>query len=217
MHTDPVTTPIARFQHTLATRQHRNPASVPVQLAQAATVLGVDGVGLLTHKAPDQWTPLAASNETAALVTCLDRAVGDGPCQEAARTSRAVIATQEHLTRQWPVFTERLLDQTPIRSILVMPLSGRLHGRGFVMFCSVAPDGVTTLPMIQLCIVTGLLSQELGSLPATVRPRELYENRCIRRWESCPSLPGQCPQDSGPVKAKPLRGGLRPALTAPTP
>jgi hypothetical protein len=37
---------------------------------------------------------------------------------------------QELLTRQWPAFAERLLHQTPIRSILVMPLSGRLHGVG---------------------------------------------------------------------------------------
>jgi hypothetical protein len=76
---------------------------------------------------------------------------------------RPVIATQELLTRQWPTFAERLLHQTPIRSILVMPLSGRLHRRGFIMFCSVAPDGVTTLPMIQLCIVTGRLAHALGS------------------------------------------------------
>ena len=136
---------------------------MPVQLARAAAVLAVDGVGLLTHEAPDQWTPLAASNETAALVACLERAAGDGPWQAATRTRRPVIATQELLTRQWPAFAERLLHQTPVRSILVMPLSGRLHGRGFVMFCSVAPDGVTTLPMIQLCTVTGLLAHELGS------------------------------------------------------
>jgi hypothetical protein len=169
-----ITAPSDGFERPLATDQDSHPASVAVQLRRAAAILAVDGVGLLTHEAPDQWTPLAASNETAALVACLDRGVGDGPCQEAARTGHPVIATEELLTRQWPAFTERLRDQTPIRSILVMPLSGRLQGRGYAMFCSVAPDGVTTLPMIQLCIVTGLLSQELGSL--SLRPRELYED-----------------------------------------
>jgi hypothetical protein len=168
-----VTATTGRFQHTLAAEQHSNPAPLPVQLARAAAVLAVNGVGLLIHEAPDQWTPLAASNETAALVACLERAAGDGPCQEATRTRRPVIATQELLTRQWPAFAERLLHQTPIRSILVMPLSGRLHGRGYVMFCSVAPDGVTTLPMIQLCIVTGLLAHELGSA-ADRAPRHLH-------------------------------------------
>jgi len=161
-HTDPVTATTGRFQPTLATDQHRNPAPVPVQLAQAAAVLSIDGVGLLIHEPPDQWTPVAASNETTALVACLDRTVGDGPCHEAIRTGRPVIATQKLLTRQWPVFAKRLLDQTPIRSILVMPLSGRLEGRGHLMFCSADPDGVTTLPLIQLCFVTGLLSHELG-------------------------------------------------------
>jgi len=161
-HTDPVTA-TGRFQPTLATDQHRNPVPVPVpvQLAQAATDLSVDGVGLLIHEPPDQWTPLAASDESTALVACLDRTVGDGPCHEAIRTGRPVIATQKLLTRQWPVFAKRLLDETPIRSILVMPLFGRLEGRGFVMYCSAAPDGVTTLPLIQLCFVTGQLSHEL--------------------------------------------------------
>jgi hypothetical protein len=161
-HTKLVTATLGCFQHTLAIDQHSNPAPAPVQLTQAATDLSVDGVGLLIHEPPDSWTPLAASNQTAALVACLDRAAGDGPCQEAVRTGRPVIATQKLLTRQFPVFTERLLDQTPIRSILVMPLSGRLHGRGYLMFCSAAPDGVITLPLIQLCIVTGRLSHELG-------------------------------------------------------
>src|SRR3954453_3899368 len=105
---------------------HRTPASLSVQLARAAADLSVDGVGLLLHQPPDPWTPLAASNQTTALVACLDRAVGDGPCQQAVHTGRPVIATQEVLIRRWPVFTERLLEQTPIRSILLMPLSGRL-------------------------------------------------------------------------------------------
>jgi hypothetical protein len=158
---DPVTATTRRFQQTLAVQQYRTSAPRPVQLARAAAVLPVEGVGLLLHDPPDQWTPLAASNETAALVACLQHAVDDGPYQVAAQTRRPVIATHELLTRQWPNFAELLLQQTPVRSILVMPLSGRLHGRGFVLFCSVAPDGITTLPLIQVCTVTGLLSHKL--------------------------------------------------------
>jgi hypothetical protein len=161
-HTDSVPAPTGRVQPTPAAAPHRTPASLSVQLARAAADLSVDGVGLLLHQPPDPWTPLAASNQSTALVACLDRAVGDGPCQDAVHTGRPVIATQEVLIRRWPVFTERLLEQTPIRSILLMPLSGRLHGRGYLLFCSAAADGVTTLPLIQLCIVTGRLSAELG-------------------------------------------------------
>lgn len=82
---------------------------MPVQLAQATAVLAVDGVALLILEAPDQSIPLAPSNETAALVACLERAA----------------------------------------------------------------DGVTALPMIQLCIVTGLLSHDLGAL--SLKLRGLYE------------------------------------------
>jgi hypothetical protein len=162
-HTDPVRAITRHFLQTLAaeSREHENREPLPARLARAAAIPPVDGVGLLIHEPPDQWTPLAASNRTAALIAHLHRAVDDGPCQVAAQTRHPVIATEELLTRQWPLFAELLRDQTPFRSILVMPLSGRLHGRGFAMFCSAAPDGVTTLPLIQLCTVTGLLSHQL--------------------------------------------------------
>src|SRR4051812_14829703 len=55
-----------------------------------------------------------------------------------------------------------------------------------------------------------------GGLVAIDTPESRREPLC-RLGESCPSRPGQCPQGFGPVKAKPLRGGLRPALTAPAP
>jgi hypothetical protein len=166
-----------RFLQTLAaeSRQHENQGTLPSRLARAAAILPVDGVGLLIHEPPEQWTPLAASNQTAALLAPLLPAVNDGPWQAAAQTSHPVIATEELLTRQWPSFAELLREQTPFRSLLVMPLSGRLHGRGFAVFCSAAPDGVTTLPLIQLCTVTGLLAHHLDAPDDEApRPRELY-------------------------------------------
>src|SRR3954471_4317248 len=101
-HADSVPAPTGRVQPTLAAEPHRHPASLSVQLARAAADLSVDGVGLLLHQPPDPWTPLAASNESTALVACLDRAVGDGPCQEAVHTGRPGIGTQEMLIRRAP-------------------------------------------------------------------------------------------------------------------
>jgi hypothetical protein len=55
---------------------------------------------------------------------------------------------------------------------------------------------------------------DLGHQAARRVPSQRY---CSVGRRSCPSLPGQCPRGFGPVKPKPLRGGLRPALTAPAP
>jgi hypothetical protein len=162
-HTDPVRAIARRFLQTLAaeSRQHDNPEPLPARLARAAAVLPIEGVGLLLHKQPDRWTPLGASNETVALVQRLHDTVSDSPCQVAAETKSPVIATEELLTQRWPLFADLLLRQTPVRSMLVMPLSGRLHGRAFAVFCSATPAGVTAIPMIELCVVTGLLSHHL--------------------------------------------------------
>jgi hypothetical protein len=149
-HTDPVRAIARRFRQTLAaeSRQHDNPEPLPARLARAAAVLPIEGVGLLLHKQPDRWTPLGASNETVALVQRLHDTVSDSPCQVAAETKSPVIATEELLTQRWPLFADLLLRQTPVRSMLVMPLSGRLHGRAFAVFCSVTPAGLTAIPMI---------------------------------------------------------------------
>jgi hypothetical protein len=52
--------------------------------------------------------------------------------------------------------------------------------------------------------------------PPTPR-RVPSQPQCQPGETGCPSLPGKGPRGFGAVKATPLRGGLRPALTAPTP
>lgn len=187
----PVMEIACRFLQALTATSRRpggDSSLLPVQLAGAATVLPIDGAGLAVYGPPNLWTPLAASNETAALVEHLQFTIGEGPCQRAAERGSPVIATADLLAQQWPVLYDLLLSHTPIRSILVMPLTGRVQGLGFVSFCSTAPTGVTMIPMIEICTVTGLISEHLGSAtdwspwPPTI-PKEVNTLAARRRGQ----------------------------------
>lgn len=98
------------------------PELLPVRLAQACVqVLPVAGAGLslLNH---DFRVPVGASDEVASVAERLQFTQGQGPCLEAARTSRIVIAAEEDIERQWPLFAADFFAKTPYRGALCMPL-----------------------------------------------------------------------------------------------
>jgi hypothetical protein len=170
-----------RFMQALAAEASGHPGNskgLPVRLVRAAaTVLSVDGIGLAIHWAPDLQTPLGASDQTAALVERLQFTVGEGPGRLAAEQGCPVIATETLLARQWPIFHDLLVNHTPIRSMLVMPLSGQLHGLGFASIYFTAPTGVTTVRVLEVGLVLALISEHLSAsadwpagTPATIPP-----------------------------------------------
>ena len=170
-----------RFVQALAAQASEHPGhskELPVRLVRAAaTVLSVDGIGLGLHWAPDLQTPLSASDQTAALVERLQFTVGEGPSQLAAEQRCPVIATENLLARQWPILHDLLVSHTPIRSMLIMPLPGRLHDLGFVSLYFTAPTGVTTVRVLEVGLVLALISEHLtasadgpAGTPATIPP-----------------------------------------------
>ncbi|HEY0165847.1 MAG TPA: GAF and ANTAR domain-containing protein [Jatrophihabitans sp.] len=98
------------------------PELLPVRLARACVqVLPVVGAGLslLNH---DFRVPVGASDEVASHAERLQFTQGEGPCLDAARTSRIVIAAEADIRRQWPLFAAEFFKQTPYRGALCVPL-----------------------------------------------------------------------------------------------
>ena len=157
---------VERFHKALHAEPHDQRGDsdlLPVGLARAAAaVLPVDGAGLGIHEAPDRRTPLAASERTAALAERLEFTVGHGPCLLSAELAFPVLATEEVLAQKWPVFHDLLLSETPIHSVLALPLTGRLRGRGTLSLYLTDPTGVTSVRVLEACTVAGLVSEHLG-------------------------------------------------------
>jgi hypothetical protein len=139
-----------------------DPDLLPARLASAAaTVLGVDGVGLSVHGEPGLRTPLAASSDVAATAERLQFTAGSGPCLLAAETGFPVFGSETALARRWPVFHDLLVTHTPLRSALALSLPGRLRGIGAMDLYSTDPAGVTAVDVFAARCVAELVSDHL--------------------------------------------------------
>lgn len=157
---------VERFRRALDAEcraQRGDPDLLPLRLARAtATVLPVDGAGLSVHGKADLRTPLAASDEAAALAERLQFTVGRGPCLLAAQLGLPVRVDEEHLAREWPVFHDLLAGHTPFRSMLALPLTGQLHGLGALSLYRTHPTGVASVRLSAVNRVARLISEHLG-------------------------------------------------------
>ena len=139
-----------------------DPALLPQHLTCAASaVLDVDGVGLSVHSQRGQRTPLAASNAGAGDAERIQFTVGSGPCLLAAAVELPIFATDELIARRWPAFHETLGRATPIRSILALPLPGRLRRVAVLDLYFTDPYGAISIDIEQARLVVRLVAEEL--------------------------------------------------------
>lgn len=98
------------------------PELLPVRLARACVqvfpVIGA-GLSLLNH---DFRVPVGASDEVASRAERLQFTQGEGPCLDAARTGRTVIAGEADIQEQWPLFAAEFFEQTHYRGAMCVPL-----------------------------------------------------------------------------------------------
>ncbi len=139
------------------------PELLPVRLAHAcARTLRVDGAGLSLVDAAQQRVPLGASSDDAATAERLQFTVGAGPCQTAQETRRPVFAVEEDLRRRWPVFTDLLLDATPYRAVVALPLQPALAGTGAIDLYFRRADDVPGLDVFEALAVGELVTSALS-------------------------------------------------------
>lgn len=105
------------------------PELLPVRLARAcAEVLDVDGAAISLVDATAQRVPLGASHRAVEVAEHLQFTVGEGPCMLALNTRQPVFAVEEDLRRNWPLFAELLMEHTPFRAVVTLPLQPALAG-----------------------------------------------------------------------------------------
>lgn len=120
--------------------------SLPVRLAiGAARALPVDAAGISVMDVLR--VPLGASNADAAVLERLQVTIGDGPCIHAFQTGEPITATQDQIAQTWPVFNDRMLTATRVRSVASLTLQTPTTRLGALDLYWTSPDGATTLPL----------------------------------------------------------------------
>lgn len=120
--------------------------SLPVWLAMgAAKSLRVDAAGISVMDVLR--VPLGASSADADVVERLQVTIGDGPCIQAFSTGEPVTATQDQIAQTWPIFNDRMLTETRIRSVVSLPLQSPKTRLGAMDLYWNSPVGATTVPL----------------------------------------------------------------------
>lgn len=101
---------------------------LPKLLAEVCvTILPVQGAGISVTQ--ELRIPLGASDEIASRAERLQSTLDEGPCLTAAAAPEPLAAGQRALAQRWPLFHSELLEQTPYRSVVSLPLLAPRGGR----------------------------------------------------------------------------------------
>ena len=148
-------------------------------------VLTADGASL-SLLSGELRMPLAASGEHARVAELVQFTLGDGPCMDTYRTTRAKSWDEAELTRQWPLFLDALVAKTPYRSVTSVPLDlgGTLVGGLDVYF--VSPVAMSSAALADARAIGRLVAQTLREASGLER-----EGPDARSWMQNPSTRGR--------------------------
>ncbi|HEY0508553.1 MAG TPA: GAF domain-containing protein [Blastococcus sp.] len=139
------------------------PELLPVRLAQACVqVLGVPGAGLSLVDARRELIPLGGSSEVAEVAERLQFTAGSGPCMAAQESRQPVFADEGELHRRWPVFSRLLVDATPYRAVVALPLQPALAGAGAIDLYFERSADVPRLDVFEALAVGELVNSSLS-------------------------------------------------------
>jgi hypothetical protein len=139
------------------------PELLPVRLSRAVTrVLPVDGAGLCVRTGNDRRAPLGASDEPSTRAERLQFTVGAGPCTQAMDSGQPVFVVDDDLRARWPAFHDLLVQETPFRGVVALPLRYDLAGLGAMDLYFTDPADVATLDVLSAMGAGDLVSQALS-------------------------------------------------------
>ncbi|MDN5855110.1 MAG: GAF and ANTAR domain-containing protein [Actinomycetia bacterium] len=87
--------------------------------------LDVDGAAISLWTATQARETLHATDEVAQHLEDLQFTLGEGACIQAASTGRPVLVSDMHdvaAADQWPIFAAAVVERTPIRALLALPM-----------------------------------------------------------------------------------------------
>lgn len=182
------------------------PELLPTRLARAAAdTLDVDGVGLSLLGPAGRRLPVGASDDLAACAERLQFTAGAGPCSTAQETREPVFAVLDDLRRRWPAFAGLLLEHTPFRAVVTLPLPESLSGNGAMNLLFADPSRVPGLDVFDALALGSLVASTLAEAtvwstwPAEEGPAWLHGPAARRRaavWEALGLVSLQVEADS---------------------
>jgi hypothetical protein len=138
------------------------PDLLPARLARACAVaLDVDGAGLSLHVGLLR-TPIGASDARTAHAERLQFTVGDGPCLRAQDNGTVIAFSLEDIARNWPQLWASLLNETPYRGVLSVPLPPPMGPLVVLDLYVTDPARLTLLDRGDLEYVTRATTEELA-------------------------------------------------------
>lgn len=178
--------------------QWDGPELLPTRLSRAVVhTVPVDGAGLSLLDPPGRRMPLGASDENAACAERLQFTAGDGPCSTAESSGEPVFALTDDLRRRWPAFADLLLEHTPYRAVVALPLPNSLNGSGAMDLLFTDPAAVPELDVFDALALAELVTSHLSEAavwstwPAERGPDWLHGPPARRRaavWEAMGQL-----------------------------
>lgn len=149
-----------------------DPAVLADRLAAACVaVLGIAGAAITFSLQHGRWLPVGVSDPASELAERLQFTLGAGPCAEVGPTP--VRADLQELRRRWPALATRLVDRTPFRSLVRVPLTGGLSHLAALHLHLTRPDG-TGAPEAGVAEAAHFVSQHLMAATGPGAPgREL--------------------------------------------
>lgn len=136
---------------------------LPTRLSRAVVAtLPVDGAGVSLLDPPSYRMPLGASDENAACAERLQFTAGDGPCSTAQSSGEPVFAVLDDLHRRWPGFADLLVQHTPYRGVVALPLPRSLSGTGAMDLLFTDPAAVPELDVFDALAVAELVTSHLS-------------------------------------------------------
>jgi hypothetical protein len=141
------------------------PEMLPSRLAAACVaVLPVAGAGISVFSNEFR-VPVGASAAPAAAAERLQFTTGEGPCLSVHASGVPAAYTESDLAARWPDFHEELVEATPYRAVVSVPLPKALTGVGALDLYFTEPDGPARLPIDDASAVGALVADLLGRQP----------------------------------------------------
>jgi hypothetical protein len=155
---------------------------LPMVFAQAAVaVLPVEGAGLSMTDHPLR-IPLAASDQHAVTAKRLQTTLGEGPCLAAVAGARPMVAELAVIAARWPTYRERLVNQTPCRSVASLPL--RSVQRSYLGALDMYSTSPATLTGAELEAVNGAVATRIADTLFTAAVAAEMDGTTLPTWMS---------------------------------
>lgn len=108
-------------------------------VAAASAVPGAQYAGITVATARRRVTTPAVSHEYAAVLDAIQERRRQGPCLEASLKTTVILISDLHDDYRWPAYRDDAIGQTPVRSVLAVPMYGERRHPGALNFYSEHP------------------------------------------------------------------------------